>query len=303
LTQWLHMGHWRALLSGLHIAMTMIFLAALPLLGLAISPLQPSDEPRLMRRHIGTDQAHFSSSGEMFQKIVDESGDEFTNFCNLDFPMGTKDTNDCADPNLHQIIEQETMCMQAGIQHGASVEHHGFHIHESDFEKRPRGCFTAPCEEALLHGNESLAANATPVSIGNASSTASEGGAEEKKCFFYNSFGEVPTDPVGTPVCHRPQFVNGTSDSNGGCATGYAVIMNEEKCEEAANCLGYCRDEEFRIGEFNQSKHYEHPLGCFIHNESLTQPGCVAFNPIVDGLDAPTKPVGTPVCNTTIIGR
>merc|ERR1711924_286609 len=101
-------------------------------------------------------------------------------------------------------------------------------------DKHPKGCFMIPC--------------------GHGTGTS----------YFYNPIGDMPLEPVGTPVCSRPKFLNGTDNSNGGCPAGYANIMHEEVCQQTAGCLGHCIGEPFRKAVSNNSMHELFPEGCLI---------------------------------------
>jgi len=166
-------------------------------------------------------------------------------FCDYDFPMGKDDSSNCSDASNHSLILEESMCVEAGVESGATTTHDSFKISQDWEGQRPKGCFKYECAEAA-----------------------------NKVCYFYNGDGDWPTAPKGSPVCSRPKYLNGTKDTNGGCPTGYEVIQNEDSCAATANCLGYAAAAEFRIGTQNASKTLESPLGCFIHNGD----GHVYFN-------------------------
>lgn len=236
--------------------------------------------------------AELSSDGEVVHRLNadKEHSKERLDICNSNFLKGKENTNVCANPKLkQQPIHEMAMCMEASFQLGV-----GFagRIPRSEWNLRPKGCFAAPCGGKLLedHGeSEGRRRRRHRKSDSN-----KEAKPQEKQCYFYNPFGSVPSKPVGTPICNRPQFLRGKSDSNGICPKGYEAIMDEEKCREATTCLGNCGESHFRI---DVDKGNEHPQGCFIHKET----GCTAFNPA--GKGAPTNKgaarvlKGTPLCS------
>jgi len=167
-------------------------------------------------------------------------------FCDYDFPMGKDGTSNCTeDPSANNsLILQESMCIEAGIESGATTSHASFKIGQEWEQKHPKGCFKDKCSEAT-----------------------------NGVCYFYNGNGDWPTETqVGTPVCSRKKHLNGKNGSTGvgddkACPAGYVVIDDEDQCSATANCLSYATGSEFRIGLQNASKHGDYPRGCFISTD------------------------------------
>jgi len=195
--------------------------------------------------------------------------------CNDDFLMGEEDTNLCVNTTFHRKILDEGMCQRAAELAGAGIEHNFFVISEDYLDMHPQGCFKWRCE---LHDQSS-----TNASV----------------CYYYNPNGDAPGDPKGFPVCYRAEYLNGTDDTNGECDEGFQNVMDEDLCRDAAECLGYADEPEFRVGEWNWSKHDEYPKGCFIRKDT----GAFQFNNISSlGGAEPAHPKiggGTPICNVT----
>jgi len=204
--------------------------------------------------------------------------DADTDMCNDDFPLGNEGVPKCGDANAdYSQILQEHLCIEAGRQANATVAHLKFKLTWEWFEKRPRGCFKYNCAE-------------DPKGV----------------CYFFNPIGDEPLHPTGTPVCSRPRYLNATSvDGTNGvkCPDQYQKIDgptegDEDACQEAATCLGYCEGTEFREAIQNASMYDEFPLGCFIHE----QQGCVFYNPPqAAGTALPKSPVGVPICNVSSV--
>lgn len=209
-------------------------------------------------------------------------------FCNYDFPLGSKDTNFCTDPSksMIHIVDalDPTMCIEAAIQSGASAGHHDFMIPQGTTDrweyKRPAGCFAAKC---------------------GASSTTHD------TCYYWNGVActlntndtitpACPKDVAGTPVCQRPRHLYGAQDAQGGCPDGYQVIEDEETCRSSATCLGHMPSSEFRVGVHNASKHLDHPEGCFIVEEDGHN--MTYFNPS-SALGKGTNVKGKTICNVS----
>lgn len=190
--------------------------------------------------------------------------------CNDDFPLGLNNSNDCSNTDPRdRIILDSGMCMIAAAKANAGIERNFFVIPEDYADVHPMGCFSWHCGHT--HGRT---------------------GTGYSECYFYNPTGSTPVDPKGHPVCFRPEYLNGTKNSNGGCETDWENIMDEDHCRAAAACLNYDDTGVFRIGTYNWSKHDEYPKGCFIRNDN----GKMQFNNISSLNRDPARPEGIPVC-------
>merc|ERR1719171_1177465 len=109
-----------------------------------------------------------------------------TEFCDYDFPLGKEGTNNCTENDKHALILQESMCIDAASESGATTSHDSFREPAEWENKHPKGCFKYSCSEA-----------------------------SNNICYFYNGDGDWPHPlPVkGTPVCSRPRHLNGTENS------------------------------------------------------------------------------------------
>jgi hypothetical protein len=113
---------------------------------------------------------------------------------------------------------------------------------------------------------------------------------------------DVPTDltepPIGQPVCLTKKFIYGkeNTDTCGDDASSYEVIVNEDECRYAHNCLSTCAIENFHEWETGDEMRY--PKGCHKRAED----GCYAFNPgppdppPVSASKEKIEMQGTPVC-------
>lgn len=196
-------------------------------------------------------------------------------FCLEAFPLGVPDSNRCVDYGVHTPILDRSMCEEAARQANATEGLPNanppapFVVRTDYADYYPAGCFK-------LHGH----------------------GA-----YFYNEAGNYPKWPMGIPVCQRQKFANGTTGTNAGCPTGFARIMNEDACERAAGCQGFCINEaDFQFGvnasvpstdtRMPDASFYNlKPSGCFIHPID----NCSYFN--VPQAAEPTGPLtGIPMC-------
>lgn len=163
------------------------------------------------------------------------------------------------------------------------------------------------------------------------------GGATSAKHFYYNGVNNEPDlsnrpETSGmTPICQRPRYVNGTTDSNtctdAQIANKYERIMDAESCQSFAECSGYCWHEDlWKVGTPQAAVRHDQfpdkrkpwasnydqlPIGCFIDtptDDGLQHDGCVYYNEGKDPANLPANgppkadpanPVGTPVCITT----
>lgn len=196
--------------------------------------------------------------------------------CNDDFLEGVFDSNNCTDKIYHRKILDQGMCQRAAELANAGIEHNFFEISSDYFNVHPQGCFKWTCE--TTHDRTST---------------------NTSTCYYYNGNGDEPDDPKGYPICYRAEYLNGTTDTNGECDEGFQNVMDEEMCRDAAECLGYATEQEFRVGEWNWSKHDEYPKGCFIRNDT----GAFQFNNVSSLANGePGHPYiggGTPICNVT----
>lgn len=195
--------------------------------------------------------------------------------CNNDYLLGFNNTNECLNSTHHRLIMDEGMCIRAANLTGAGLDIPFFKLDETWQDLHPKGCFLWECDK-----------------VGDGSST------DKKWCFYYNP-GENPLYPRGHPVCYRAEYVNGTQDTNGGCDPGYQRVMDEQACADAAECLGFATENEFRIGDWNWTKHDEYPKGCFIRTDT----GAFQFNNVssLHGAE-PAHPEiggGIPICNVS----
>jgi hypothetical protein len=234
---------------------------------------------QIVRRH-GEEQdlvsMYLNSDGDAVQLIREAVNvPDNTMECSTDFIFGVADSSNCSDPARHEIILDSGLCIQAATLTGALADHQTFHVNGTLRAKdsHPKGCFSGPCID--------IAGNTTSGT-----------------CFFYNNIGDMPLHPVGTPVCSRPRYMNGTANTNGhgaDCPANYSVIMDEDRCREVAACMGHAQGEPFDHGTgANNSKHDDFPNGCFIGEHSK-----VYFNHDKQGYGEPRAPRGTPLCNVT----
>lgn len=201
---------------------------------------------RLMRK----EQLELDAAGAGVHSFKAQPKVRDTDMCNDDFPIGLKDDNNCTHAHAeYENILQEAMCIQAARFANVTANHAKFRLTHEWFDKRPKGCFKAECDE-------------DPKGI----------------CYFYNPVGDTPKHPVGEPVCSRPFYKHGTADGTTGvkCDEGYEPVMDEAACQTAGVCLGDCDGDEFRKAIQNASMYDEFPLGCFLQKDSE---GCAFFNP------------------------
>merc|ERR1719424_137618 len=156
--------------------------------------------------------------------------------CNSDFPIGTVDTAECPADSL--LVEDQEMCKFAASVTNADIDEQRFLLNKEWFPYHPHGCFAFPC--------------------------SSDVSSSSKMCYYFNP-GEDPCDNpknethkcTGVPICHTPHYLQGKVDGNFGCKTAkgddpegeFEVIVDEEECKGASNCLGYCRNQQFRVQE------------------------------------------------------
>jgi len=191
--------------------------------------------------------------------------------CNDVFPFGTDGTDDC----LHNasLIPDDTICLEAATVMNRTLLGRGGMINPGDVEEqqRPRGCFKQACDVTQDPNGE---------------------------CFTFNNRDTPATDTImGTPVCMRKRYMNGTHTPGAEieCPEGYEEISTEGVCRIAGGCRGECEGPEFRtIGE---NKH-KYPFGCFIDHE-VSRHGCVYFNNRTGTL--PNETGGTPICRSKIL--
>jgi hypothetical protein len=194
--------------------------------------------------------------------------------CRFDFPRGDPDTNMCDSRSVTQYSDMtESMCIWAAEQAGAITEPAHMQVPLDWESRRPKGCFMFKCLDS------------------------------DNWCYYWNGDGAMPDGNLsGTPVCHRPRYIFGTSHPGKNitapelCANDdYAVIADENECRLAASCLGDCAGGNFLIGVKNASTQMLFPPGCFLHKNDTSDLPCVHFNP--DTLKMPpTLPEGSPIC-------
>lgn len=236
-------------------------------------------ETSLIRRNAADSKEtmELSAAGYTESKYEEASCDG-----DFDYPLGSDGTCVCDDPDHQELIGQEEMCLEAATQAGVSAPPSNFILNEEWFNFHPKGCFKDTCKSD-----------------------------PKGQCYFFNPIGNFPAKcgnyslpdgsrpPVtGVPVCRRVKYMNGTVDGNGGCPIDYGVIMDETNCTVAAECLGYCKGDEFRVTSLNQSRHDDFPQGCF-RKSGDGEDGCVYYNPPLENWNEPKGPKGTPICNVT----
>lgn len=191
---------------------------------------------------------------------------EAFDMCDFAFEYGEKNANNCTD-DKHHLIYIESLCIRAAEEGNLSTDKATFDLPGYWFDKYPKGCFRAPC------------------------------GNNPKGCLFFNADGDNPTHPGGYPICSRPRYLNGTTNSTGEashCPHGYEIIKSKSECEAAADCLGFCEGDNFDVSLAVEWNRMNYPQGCFIGNTVLTGP-CVHWNPVVPS-KVPTHPAGIPIC-------
>lgn len=232
------------------------------------------------------------ASGEALQLERNSLGPE--EMCDIDFPLGPDEGCSCqqvaaAEPQ-HSIILKQELCIEAANRHGAEMEAK-FALESEWMNYHPKGCFKDACVDD-----------------------------PSKTCYFFNGIepepakcpgspqatGFVDVHPgkkVGTPVCQRKKYINGTTHtathSHGGCPNGYGVIFHELKCTEAGTCLGDRLATEFRVTANNESEHNVYPNGCFLDKAT----DMILFNNphALNGVE-PTQPGrngGTQICQVS----
>jgi len=229
--------------------------------------LYAEKEKSTMRRERPTGSVQLSAQGDFVQasrmtEAKSQPQSKSAQFCDYDFPLGKEGTNECAASSHSQIV-QENMCIEAAQVSDAATFHSSFRLASEWEGKHPQGCFKATCAEAT-----------------------------NKVCYFFNGDGDKPAGTVeGTPVCSRPQYLNGTTDSNSACPDGYKVIDDEAACASAALCLGHPHGVELRIGLHNPSRHLLFPHGCFVHSTD----GFAYFNQLnkTEAVSTTTAPLTT----------
>lgn len=240
--------------------------------GAALTAEQTS--PLMMRRDARTDAPsalQLGPAGEMVEvEASGTSGKEASAVvpegCDDTFELGSENSDNCG--TNHTMIEDDGKCREAAETNHYVMPSNG--VISGDFweKTRPKGCFKFPCSESATG-----------------------------ECYFYNEREDpVPARQiVGTPVCLKPKYMNGTAVGNATvtCPAGYAMITDEETCRGAGICQGYCEGSEFRASILAADAADLYPEGCFIHAKE----GCVYFNP--PKATPPTHPSGTPLCNTT----
>jgi len=227
-----------------------------------------------MRREPPSHTVQLNSVGAVIQASDDAATKG--SFCDVDFIMGTADSNECISPPTGQdnytIIEAEDACMEAGRLAHATTTASSFHLSYEWEGMHPKGCFKASC---------SAAANGI--------------------CYFYNAKDPVTTPVAGQPVCTRVKYLNGTTYNAAapaddlGCPDGYEGVHNDDDCEVFATCKSYGKiDADFNIGSNDPTQTQLYPPGCFI---SITD-GNVYYNNKTTqaAVGTPTSVSGIPIC-------
>lgn len=261
-----------------------ILLAATSLTGTLALALQASKEPNAaFISHSGAIRQQITSkpapqwSTEALKHIAmlrqngfstQKQKDSEVEICNDDFELGTENSNDCnaADPGRQAPIDEKALCMRAAKAANVTAPHETFEIPDGFYDNRPSHCFTFPCTE-------------DPKGV----------------CFFYNENPVVPTNPVGTPICFRHKYVNGTVNTAAECPAGYSSILDAEVCRKASHCWTFCDGAQFDANKHNMSEYHNYPQGCFINEKDH----CFYFNTVIEHMGTPTSPRGTPVCSVS----
>jgi len=275
--------------SGVAFVIPMLLLLTHGAIGASLSA---SDA--LMRRQKQSgrmDSMPMIASGELSQSKpqtkVERSGP--SDYCDVDFVVGTNGTNDCTVPNgvngeTQSLITTEAMCRQAATEANGVVQA-DMNIHADLQNLRPKGCFQKPCDAAVTVEGETI-----------------------PTCFFFNGNKETPGSGgakiVGSPVCHRARFLNyvvpDTDTGNAGCPDGYRTIPTSLPCKQVSNCLADVAGDQFRVGLSNASKHLDYPLGCFI--DKLDQK--VYVNEVSNmGQGTSDRIKGTLICKVDVSSR
>jgi hypothetical protein len=256
-----------------------------------LEPDLPGNKRPLMRRQDDEDSSYvqLGFSGEFAKTSNDPMID-----CRDAYLLGSPDTNDCTDSDLHANIITEAPCEKAaeaaGVSKGVPSLNLSFNMGDDSLykEDHPRGCFRDKVHNA----------------------------------FFYNPVGYKPTpnsnwtNRGGTPVCTMSRFRNGTKDppvNDYGCPSDYSEILTRGACLEHAECFGdNYNDDEFDVGAPAQINNVANPAahpetwaqqynemvrGCFIREENQyvyfnTPHNDSSGNPTI----LPTDPKGTPAC-------
>jgi hypothetical protein len=259
-----------------------MYLCSMECSGAAVSATVPK-ETRTMRREQAARGVHVNHQGELIKdsgsfdrKTTDikrKSRDE--NECEWSLILGHAGEAGC--PVNESTVWEEELCQlkceEDTACHYQVLEAHSGRTIEDVQDKSPDGCF---------------------VKDGVANT------------YFYNPRGardtvaEDSTPREGTPLCKRKKYELGTAvpGAEASCPQYYKVITIEKNCEIAAECLGYDFPEDDRIGIGDNSAHDFFPEGCFIHAEHRGTEGhhVAYFNPKLEGMGWPSRPVGTPLC-------
>lgn len=204
--------------------------------------------------------------------------------CDVPYLLGKANstTTTCSNDHHRVILDLED-CRLAATEANAHLTHDWVVTEAGGWRDiRPRGCFMMACRYNDTHHN-------------NGKEGTDDGG--HGTCYFFNPIGDEPLGPIeGIAVCEGTMFFNGKNDTTGkedeDCPDGYSTILNEDPCEEAADCLDDCLGWEARKANFDASKYDDYPLGCMIDHSD----GCVYFNEPVAGRADPTRPKGVPIC-------
>jgi len=253
--------------------------------GIAVSVVAPdSDHKPLMRSHLeaGAEHSvvHLQAAGEVVNmKKHRHKSSTVTKMdtCDKAYVLGEDSSNgrsNCTDPTKQALIYEEALCREAAIEASASPGRADaqFVVDIDHMDKCPIGCFKD----------------------------------KSTNTFFFNPNGDWPINPAsigGTPVCTRRRYMNGTTPT-GGCPTGYANTLDHDQCRTAAECQGYCiEDEYFQVGFGTHTADDETPPWTNNYNDMVSgchireADGCVYYN--VPRAVAPTSPQGIPVCKIT----
>jgi len=199
---------------------------------------------------------------------------------NLDYFLLADGEGGCAADVLPGPIYQPAMCRMAAQEINiTAAPSSSFEIDLNFYDSHPAGCFVAGCNTSI-----------DPKGL----------------CAYMNPIGAVPSCTNGTTcsggaICPRKRLLYGAADSaaeDGGCATGYKVLKDQNVCGTATKLLRHCEGDPFETGVHNLSKVMDYPLGCFrdtLDGGNGTH-DCLYYNPGNTVLGAPSSVHGTPIC-------
>jgi len=256
--------------------------------GNAVTIEASDSSPHLVRRE---SMMEVRSSGKLAPQDRAKSEGCGQNCCNEVYYDGTPNSNTCTGaggqgnlPTDGSRLTSTSKCKDAAERRKFTKPEGTGDIAQNgkDNYEHPEGCFQHPCDE-------------DPT----------------KDCYFYNDVATSPPAPiVGTPICSRPRYVDGTIDAttkDSTCPYGYLLIDDHDECQDMLTCKSYPSGVVFKIQDHihaDELQYDDYPVGCFRDTPSSSDPGApegrVYFNlppstrAAKTGL--PKNPIGTPVC-------